>query len=288
MENIKNLRLQAGATPIQKFLALNIVIAFAFMALIMTAQQAGAESTGTPEIDEKLGEMLPLDTLVITEDGESVALRKLMNEKATILAFVYYTCPGICSPLLNSLAKVVDQVDLEPGKDFQVITVSFDSEDTPEIARAKKKNYFNTFVKRENFPENAWRFLTAKPDAIKKLTTSAGFHYKEEDGEFIHAGTLIILAPDGKIIRYLYGLEYLPFDIKMAVSEAYRGKPGPTITKVLRYCFSYDPAGKKYTLNLLRILGATISLVALCFLAFLVFGGPKRDAFEHFEEKKGS
>jgi protein SCO1/2 len=227
-------------------------------------------------IQEKLGQTLPLDVELYDETGQLVQLKSLMN-KPTIFTFVYYRCPGICSPLLNELAKMVDKMDLELGKDYQILTVSFDHRETPEIAAAKKENYLDLVGKRTD--PKGWRFLTADSISIQRLTNAAGFYFMRSGNDFVHAGALIIVSPEAKITRYINGIKYLPFDIKMAVYEASTGKIGPTIATLLTICFSYDPESHSYTLNIVRISAIVILiLVGVFVLVFLV--GPKKKQAE--------
>ncbi|MBU2493004.1 MAG: SCO family protein [Bacteroidetes bacterium] len=219
-------------------------------------------------IDEKLGNFIPLDTEFTNSEGQIVKLSELIT-KPTLLALVYYECPGICSPLQTELGWVASKVELKPSEDFQVVSLSFDSRETPEIAAKWKRNYIQG-IKR-GFPENAWTFLTGDSVSIKKITDAVGFNYiPSPDSNFIHAGAIITISPKGKISRYIYGLQYNPFDIKMALIDAEAGKTSPTITKILQYCFSYDPEGRGYTLNITRIIGTLMLLGVGSFLLVLL------------------
>ena len=170
---------------------------------------------------------------------------RTLIDKPTILTLNYFRCAGICTPLLNGVVEVLNRTKAEPGKDFQVVTVSFDDRDTPEIAAQKRTNYLKE-IKRP-FPPSAWRFLTGDAAPPRKaLADSVGFKFKREGDDFIHAGAIIVLSPKGKVTRYMYGITYLPADLQMAVHEAARGEAQPTINKLLKFCFSYDPAGRKY------------------------------------------
>jgi protein SCO1/2 len=217
-------------------------------------------------IDEKLGEQFPLESLFYDEDGNLIQLKEIIN-KPTLLMFVYYECPGICNPLMSEVASLVNKVDMIPGVDYQIISISFDELEKPEVALRKKNGFLNAIKKK--IDPLAWRFLTGDSIYIKKATDGAGFYFKREGKDFLHAGALIFLAPDGKITRYLPGTTFLPFDIKMAIIEASEGKVTPTIAKVLKFCFSYDAQGKKYALNVTRI-AATITIVfALVYVIFI-------------------
>lgn len=224
-------------------------------------------------IDEKLGQFIPLDLTFYDEKGNPVSLKQLIHTPL-ILAPVFYRCPNVCSFLLFNLTGVINKLPSEPGKEYQVWTVSFDETEKPDLAFEKKKMYLKMIEK--PFPEDAWRFLTGDKENIHKLTDAIGFHFKKQGDDFLHPVTLVILSPDGKITRYMYGTEFLPFDLKMALLEASEGRVGPTLSKVLRFCFSYDPKGRKYVFNTLKVTGIVTLLFALSFILFLVFKGKKK------------
>lgn len=223
-------------------------------------------------IEENLGQTLPLNLYFNNEDGQKVQLKSLIT-KPTILNFVYYECPGICSPLLTELTTVINKMDLIPGKDYQIITVSFNEYDNSVLAKKKKGNYLKLIEK--EFPENAWRFLTGDSASIRQLTDAAGFMFKRQGDDFLHSGAIIAVSPEGKVTRYLYGIQFLPFDVKMALIEASAGRVGPTISKILLLCYSYDPEGKQYVVNTTRIFGTGIILFVVIFVGVLTLK-PKR------------
>lgn len=224
-------------------------------------------------IDEKLGQFIPLDLTFYDENGNAILLKQLIH-KPTILAPVYYSCPNVCSFLLFNLAGVINKMPSEPGKEYQVLAFSFDETEKANLALEKKKMYLKMIEK--PFPEDAWIFLTGDKENIHKLTDAIGFHFKRQGQDFLHPVSLVILSPDGKITRYIYGTEFLPFDIKMALLEASEGKVGPTLSKVLRFCFSYDPKGRKYVFNTLKVTGIVTLLFALSLILFLVFKGKRK------------
>lgn len=224
-------------------------------------------------IDEKLGNMIPLNLTFRDEEGKPVTLRQLIN-KPTIFTPVFYSCPDVCNFLLSNLANTLNRLPARPGEDFLILSVSFDETDFPPLAQEKKKLYLKMIEK--PFPEEAWRFLTGEKENILRLTNSVGFLFKREGKNFLHPVALIILAPDGKVTRYLYGTEILPFDLKMALLEASEGRTGPTISKVLRFCFSYDPKGRKYVFNTLKITGIVTLTFAFSFVLFLIWRGRKK------------
>jgi protein SCO1/2 len=224
-------------------------------------------------IDEKLGQFISLDLIFYDENGNAIPLRQLIH-RPTILAPVYYSCPNICSFLLFNLAGVINKMPSEPGKEYRVVAFSFDETEKPNLALEKKKMYLKMIEK--PFPEDAWRFLTGDKENIHQLTDAIGFHFKRQGQDFLHPVSLVILSPDGKVTRYIYGTEFLPFDIKMALLEASEGKVGPTLSKVLRFCFSYDPKGRKYVFNTLKVTGIVTLLFALSLILFLVFKGKRK------------
>lgn len=236
--------------------------------------RAQGSAPGEVGINEKLGAQVALDAVLKDEDGKDIALRQLID-KPTILTLNYFTCTGICSPLLNALVDALNGLVLEPGKDFRVITVSFDPSDTPEVARQKRINY----LKQMNRPFSPadWRFLTGSAQATKAVTDSVGFNFKAAANGFVHPGAIIVLTPKGIVSRYLYGISFLPADIQMAVQEAASGHVRPSISRVLDFCYSYDSQGRRYVLNTTRVMGAAVLVFAAGFVVFLLKGGTRRN-----------
>ncbi len=232
-------------------------------------------------IDEKLGQRIPLDLTFNDETGKPVALRQLIRTP-TVLVLVYYHCPNVCSLLLQNLADVLNRLPAEPGKEYSVISISFDESEKPHLAFQRKKFYLKMIQK--PFPEDTWRFLTGDKDNIRKLADGVGFRFKRVGEDFEHPVSLMILAPDGKITRYMYGTDILPFDLKMALIEASQGKIGPAISKVVRFCFSYDPKANKLVFNTLKVTGTVTLLFALSFVVFLLFKGRKQPPQEELRE----
>jgi protein SCO1/2 len=225
-----------------------------------------AQSGDRVGVDEKLGAPAPGALTFRDETGQPVTLQSLFG-KTTILTLVYYNCPGICTPLLNGLQDTLDRVDLAPGTDYQVITISFDVNDTPSLAAKKRDNYVKLF--HQPYPPTAWRFLTGEQAAIDQITDAVGFRYKKEGKDFNHPGVLIVLSPDGRAMRYLEGISFMPFDVKLAVIEATKGKPMPTVNRVLAFCYSYDPQGRRYVFATLKVAGIGTLAVVGCFAGFL-------------------
>jgi protein SCO1 len=223
-------------------------------------------------IVERLGDTIPMNLWFLDESGDTVTLGKLID-KPTILFFVYFDCPNLCSPLMDGVAEVVSKMDMTLGKDYQIITISFNTKDTPEKARIKKINFVQK-ISKEN--QKHWIYLTGVQENIDAITGAVGFKYKAQGLDFAHASAIMVLSPKGKITRYLYGLSFLPFDVKMAIVEAQKGLARPTINKVLEYCFAYNPGSKTYTIQITRIIGTFTVLIALIVFVALMLKRRKK------------
>ena len=243
-----------------------------------TAQTGGppaaAGPAGAPEavgVDEKLGQLLPADAVFYDEHEVRHTLGDVLD-RPTILALVYYHCPGACSMIQGNLARALQSVPDTLGKDYQVISISFDDEETPEEALAARENYVSLVG--TNLPENAWRFMTGDAESIRRTCDAVGFRFQQTGHHaFTHPNLVTVLGKNGQVIRYLYGTEYLPLDIGMAIAEAERGTPGISIKKIVSYCFDYDPQSRRYTFRLFRVFGTTTLVVLGCFLWFLLRKG---------------
>jgi protein SCO1/2 len=222
---------------------------------------------------EKLDQFIDVDIVFTDENFQEVNIKNAIN-KPTIIAMVYYECPGICTPLLNGLADVMKKSDLELGKDYQVFTISFSHTESPVLAQNKKRTYTKLVGKGDL--ENGWHFFTGDSLTIDRFLDNIGYKVKQEGEEYIHPATLVVVSPHGKITRYLHGTDYLPFDMKMAVVEAGMERSGPTINKILDYCFSYDPEGKTYVFNVTRVSGTIILILALALLGSLIVSNRKK------------
>ncbi len=236
----------------------------------------GHESAATSAdiaLDEKLGQFIPPNAIFRDESGRKVNL-KAMIDKPAIIAPVYLHCTHTCPLLLSGLSEALGKLQfVRPGKDFQVITLSFDERETPAVAREKKQDYLKAIGR--PFPEGSWKFLTGDAANIRKFTDSVGFKFQRDGEDFSHPVVLIVVAPGGKIVRYLYGTTFLPFDVAMTITEAAEGKTGSTAGKVLTYCFSYDPLKKSYVFNILKVVGTVVVLFVGAFLAYLLISTKK-------------
>ncbi len=255
-----------------------VLVLFLFSACLATADAFGhGTEAGKADVtlEEKLGQYLPADAVFTDEKGKKENLKTLID-RPTIIAPVYYGCMHECPMLLNGLAQVLGKIDLaKPGRDYRVIALSFDENDTPQIARDKKINYIKAVGR--PFPDDAWTFLTGSAANIRKFTDAIGFRFQRDSAhEFSHPITLVVVSRDGKIVRYLNGVTFLPFEVTMALTEAAEGRVGTTTQKLLQYCFSYDPLKKSYVFNILQVTGAVMVLFVGSFLAWLLISTKKK------------
>jgi len=220
-------------------------------------------------IDEKLGDALPEDITIIDENNNPVLFKDLLStDTPTVLNLVYYSCPKLCNFATDGLLQVINETDsLNIGKDYKVLTVSFDPEDSTELAASKALKYRSS-VKTGEQTEDSWPFFTADEENIERLTQSVGFKYKIDGDEFAHPAALTVLTPEGKVSRYLYGIQHIPNDFRLSLLEASKGEIGTSqlLNKVLLFCYGFDPVGKKYALQALNVVkaGGVITLLSLC------------------------
>jgi protein SCO1/2 len=220
-------------------------------------------------IQQNLNQQIPPD-LVFTDDlGRNVRLGDYFGKKPLILNFVYYGCPMLCGEALSGLESTLRVLKFDLGKEFEVITISFDPKDTPEMA-AKKKDQF---LRRYNRPgaERGWHFLVGQPAAIDAVTKAAGFQYQydEKTGQFAHSTAILVLTPKGKIAQYYYGIEYPPKDLRLALVEASENRIGNVMDELLLYCYHYDPEKGKYSATVMRVLRLMGVATMLCLGALL-------------------
>lgn len=238
-------------------------------------------------INENLGMMVPLDLTFINEKGERVTLKKLMDGKPTVISLNYFRCAGICTPQLNDMAKMLGRLDLAENTDYKVLTIGFAEDESYELAAAKRQTMLKS-IQRE-FVQDAWHFVVGENNASAILANKVGFVYEKTVSpagvvDYVHPAALIMLSPEGKVTRYLNGIEQLPFDVKMAIIEAGQGKVGPTIAKNLLYCFAYDPKAKTYIFKWEKIAGAVMTLIMLAFFIYLIRTSRRE---ENHQDNKG-
>jgi protein SCO1/2 len=217
-------------------------------------------------IDQKLGAQAPLGLNFRDESGQSVQLGTYFNQKKpVILALVYYDCPMLCNQVLNGMTSALQVLKFNAGKEFDVVAVSFDPRETPELALAKRKTYLDRY-KRAG-AESGFHFLTGQKDAIDALTRTVGFRYSWDDksNQFAHASALILLTPEGKVAQYYYGIEYSPKDMRLGIIEASNEKLGNVADRLLLYCYHYDPMTGKYGALVMRMvrIGGILTMVVL-------------------------
>jgi protein SCO1/2 len=232
-------------------------------------------------IEQRLDRPLPLELPFRDETGRTVRLRDYFGKRPVVLVLAYYNCPMLCTEVLNGLTAAMRVLTFDAGREFEVVTVSFDPRDTPADARAKKEPY----VARYGRPTGAagWHFLTGAPASIAGLTEAVGFRYAwdERIGQFAHATAIYVATPDGRLSRYFYGIEYAPRDVRLALVEASRGKIGTPVDQLLLYCYHYDPAAGRYgavVMNMVRVAGVGAVVLLTTFLTLMWRRDRRRDA----------
>ncbi|MFZ2950043.1 MAG: SCO family protein [Desulfuromonadaceae bacterium] len=236
------------------------------------AAAAGTEE-GTIGIDEKLGSRIPLDITFRDEGGKPVRLAELVTGPTIILP-VYYSCTNVCYNLQWGLAQVLPRIKSRPSEEYRVLSVSFDENDSPQVAARFKRVYLTSM--HAPFPQDGWRFLTGDAETIHRFTKAVGYNFQRRGRDFLHPVASLIVARDGTIVRYLYGSTFLPKDLALALIEARDGTSGSTIRKMVEYCFTFDPGRKTYVFNILRVSATVVILCTGGFLVFLIVTGRKR------------
>ena len=237
-------------------------------------------------IEQRLDELVPLDLRFRNEMGEDVVLRDYFGERPVVLVLAYYRCPMLCTLVLNGLSAALQALTLQPGSDFEIVTVSIDPRETPDIARAKKAIYLEDAGLQD--AAGAWHFLTGDEASIVELARAVGFHYQydAETDQYAHAAGIMVLTPGAKLARYFYGIEYAPRDIRFALVEASEGRVGTLVDHLLLLCYQYDPATGRYgavTVSLVRI-GGVVTLAALATFVLLML---RRDARQRRHARDG-
>jgi len=213
--------------------------------------------------EEKQGQYADLNVKLVNEAGDTVLLKDVIN-KPTILNMVYFQCAGTCSPLMWGISKFIDAVDLQLGKDYEVVTISFDPTERIKLGINKKASYISTMKKKDDAKN--WLFFVSDSIDLARLTQSVGFNYQKVNDQFVHPTGLIALGADGKIIRYLRGIDFMPFDIKITMVEAAKGKIGPSINRLLAICYGFDSKGNQFVFNVTRV-----SAIVILFIVILIF-----------------
>jgi protein SCO1/2 len=217
-------------------------------------------------VDEQLGAQLPLDATFTDAAGRPVQLGSVFGQgKPVVLAMVYYECPMLCGLIMSGMARAIRESGLEPGRDFTALTISFDPEEQPALARERQRGYLQSIGLDEH--SRAWGFWVDRAGAARRVSDTVGFHYAKDaaTGEWAHMASIFVLTPDGKVSRYLYGIEFPPKDFRLSLVEAAGGRVGTSFDKLILTCFRYDPASRKYqpfAFGFLR-LGGILAVVGL-------------------------
>jgi protein SCO1/2 len=251
---------------------------------------AGNPSTGLPKaltdvrLEQKLDQQLPLDLVFRDESGQSVKLGQYFGKKPVVLALVYYDCPMLCTQVLNGMATSFRVLPFQIGKEYEVVTVSFDPRETSALAASKKQVYVNYLPERMHAGANeGWHFLTGDQQSIAQLTDAVGFryHYDEATKQFAHASGIMVATPQGKLSRYFYGVDYSARDLLLGLIESSENKIGTPVDQLLLYCYHYDPASGKYgaaVMKIMRIGGVLTVLSIITMLLALKARSPKTRA----------
>jgi protein SCO1/2 len=242
---------------------------------------SGSVSTGLPtalkdvRIEQKLDQQLPLDLMFRDESGAPVKLGQYFGKKPIVLSLVYYDCPMLCTQVLNGMLESFRVLPFQLGKEYDVVTISFDPRETPQLAQSKKKIYVGYLpAKMQAGASAGWHFLTGDADSIRQIADDVGFryHYDESTKQFAHASGIMLATPQGKLSRYYYGISYSARDMRLGLIESSENKIGTMSDELLLYCYHYDPTKGKYgaaVMNIVRAGGiATMLVIAGMFLFF--------------------
>ncbi len=271
----REVRLRA---PIALLLVLLPALAAAQMGAVPPPRPATPGILPEVGFDQRLGESIPLDLAFTDETGRSVTLSDYFGKRPVVLSLVYYKCPMLCTISLNGLAGALEVLSFVPGQEFEVVTVSFDPTETPELAAAKKAAYMARYKRPE--AHAGWHFLTGPRESVEALTRAVGFRYvwDEATKQFAHPAGLLVLTPEGKISRYLFGVEYAPKDLRLALVDSAEGKIGNVADQLLLYCYQYDPQTGRYSASILNVVRVAGALTVLGLGAFILTATRKRRA----------
>ncbi len=229
-------------------------------------------------IEQRLNEQVPLDLEFRDETGRAVRLAEYFGEKPVVLSLVYYECPMLCNQVLNGMVGTLEALSFTAGKEFTVLTVSFDARETPALAAAKKKTYLKRYG-REGAADG-WHFLTGPQESIDRLTAAVGFRYRwdPESNQFAHASAIMVATPAGKLSHYFYGIEYSARELRLGLVEASSNRIGSPVDQLILYCYHYDPTTGKYgpvVMNIMR-LGGILTVVGLAALLLILWRRGRR------------
>jgi protein SCO1 len=239
-------------------------------------REAGLPSSQVPPalrsigFDQNIDQQVPLDTVFRDESGAAVRLGDYFGKRPVVLVFAYYDCPMLCTQVINGLSSALGVLTLVPGKDFEIVTVSFNPRDTPATAAAKKAGYLERY--QQPGASESWHFLTGDQPSIERLTQAAGFRYAwdADTRQFAHPSGIVVLTPDGRIARYLFGIEYSPRGLRFGIIDASAGKVGTPADSLLLYCYHYDPMTGRYGLVIMQAIRLAGAATVLALGAFIL------------------
>ncbi|MGC2769266.1 MAG: SCO family protein [Candidatus Acidiferrum sp.] len=244
----------------------------------MIPDNVGKSSNGLPPalvnvgFDPQLNAQIPMDAPFVDEYGQPATIRQFSGKKPVVLAFVYFTCPMLCNQVEQALVGTLKMISFNPGTDYEVVFLSFDPNDTPDAALAKKREAMSRFARPATEP--GWHFLTGSRASVDAVTKAADFRfsYDPKTKLFGHASGILLLTPDGRISRYFFGVEYPPSNVRLGLVDASSGKIGTPVDHILLFCYQYDPTKARYSATILTVMrmGAVVTLVCMA-LAFVIF-----------------
>ena len=244
----------------------------------MIPDNVGQSSKGLPpalvnvHFDPELNAQIPLDTEFMDETGKPVLLREYAGKKPLVLVFAYYTCPMLCSQVEQAVVGTLKMISFNPGKDYDVVFISFDTSDTPDAALKKKHEALARFARPTT--DGGWHFLTGSRESIDTVTKAANFTYSYDlkSKAYAHASGLLLLTPDGRISRYFFGVEYPPSNVRLGLVDASAGKIGTPVDHLLLFCYQYDPTKARYSATILTVIrmGGVVTLFCMA-LGFAIF-----------------
>jgi len=255
-----------------------LLLAATFANAQMIPDNVGQSSKGLPpalvnvHFDPELNAPIPLDTEFVDENGQSVVLREYFEKKPVVLVFAYYTCPMLCSQVEQAVVGTLKMISFNPGKDYDVVFISFDTNDTPDAALKKKHEALARFARPTT--DKGWHFLTGTRESIDAVTKAANFSYSydAQSKAYAHASGILLLTPDGRISRYFFGVEYPPSNVRLGLVDASAGKIGTPVDHLLLFCYQYDPTKARYSATILTVIrmGGVVTLFCMA-LGFVIF-----------------
>ena len=271
--NTKRLQRTIGMVASATTLALTLCVAFVRAAsdeeLSPMLMSPDAVAIKEVQFHQRLDNQVDVNAKFTNSDGEETTIAECMDGKPTVFVLAYYRCPRLCNMVLNGVAKVLQAIDFEAGKDFNIVVVSFDATDTVEIAADKKNSVVHAF-NREGDP-TGWNFLIGDQETVKAAAESVGFQYvyDKKSGEYAHASGIVLLTPEGRVSRYFYGIDYPTRDVRLGLVEASQGQIGSPVDELLLLCLHYDPTNGKYGLAVLNLVRAGGILTVAVMVGFI-------------------